>query len=81
METLLATSNLFTSLLNVTVGVVLSGCNFVITGCILEFQMEELEPGFLETGRKKTGFEIWGKPNEPRLLDSTRPLVVAVVYL
>ena len=50
LETMLASSNFLTSLLNLCVGLVLSTCNFVITGCILEFQMEELQPGFLESG-------------------------------
>ena len=38
-------------MLNIGVGVALSTCNFIITGCILEFQMDEINPGFMKSGK------------------------------
>lgn len=50
-ETALASANGLTLMLNIGVGVALSTCNFIITGCILEFQMDEINPGFMKSGK------------------------------
>ena len=52
-ETALASANGLTLILNIGVGVALSTCNFIITGCILEFQMDEINPGFMKSGKFK----------------------------
>ena len=49
---MLASSNVLTSFLNIGVGIALSTCNFIITGCILEFQMDEINPGFMRAGKR-----------------------------